>query len=159
MGNFSWPSSIRPLTSRNYSFSRGSNVVATKVGGGLPRQGLDSSLESPIFNLTFSLTALQHQVINVFYDGKINHGANSFKMTLDSGNGLEEHQCLIVPNTWKISAPHHGRWYLSVQMQAEVTSSQLSTNTNLYDLYELYGDTLGDVLAGLKPVIDNMPDA
>ena len=150
MSDFSWPSSIRPLTNKNYSFGRGKNVVQTPVGGGLPRHSLDRTLESPIFSLNFTLNAMQHAVVNSFYDGKINHGANSFKMNLDSGNGIEEHQCYIVPGTWSVTPPVDGVWYLSVEMQAETTSSQLDACSNLYDLYECYGDELSCVCGWIK---------
>ena len=105
MSDFFWPSTIVPLTSRTYSFKRGSNVVSSPVGGGLPIMGLDLTLESVPFRLTFTLSAFELQMFNVFYDEKINHGASSFKMMLNAGNGIEEHQCNIIPNTMNISLP------------------------------------------------------
>ncbi len=159
MSDYAWPNDIKPLISKNYSTSRGANVVATPVTSGLPRQGLNTTLESPPFNLNFSLTNLEMQVLLSFYDGPLNHGANSFKMNLDSGMGIEEHQCKIVPGTWNPVKPNNGRWYLALTVVAEVTSSQLDTSTAVYDLYAVYGTTLPAVLAGLQPIIDEMPDA
>ena len=159
MADVSFPSAIRPLTSKNYSTSRGGNVLASPVAGGLPRIGLDKSLEAPVFSLNFSLSNLQYQVLLNFYDLILNHGANSFEMQLDSGNGLEPHQCNIVPGTWRVSKPVDCVWYLACSVQAEVTSSQLETCTNLFDLYTCYGDTLRPVIDGLQPIIDAMPGA
>lgn len=159
MGDKAFPSAIKPLTSKSYTTKRGSNVAASPVGGGLPRIGLDKTIESPEFNLNFILSQLQMQVLMSFYDGAINHGANSFTMNLDSGNGIESHLCNIKPGTWAMSLPVDGTWYLAMTVIAESTSSQLSSCSNLYDLYACYGNSLGSVIDGLAPVIDAMPDA
>jgi hypothetical protein len=159
MADVSWPSAIKPLTNKNYSTSRGSNALASPVAGGLPRFGLDKTLESPVFNLNFSLSNLQYQVLLHFYDMQLNHGVNSFNMQLDSGQGLEEHQCNIIPGTWRVSKPVDCVWYLALSAQAEVTSSQLETCTNLFDLYSCYGDSLRPVINGLTPIINAMPGA
>lgn len=157
MADVSWPSAIKPLTSKNYSTSRGGNVMSSAVDGGLPRFGLYKTLESPIFSLKFSLNNLQYQVLLSFYDAVINHGTNSFNMQLDSGNGIETHQCNIVPNTWAVSRPVDGTWYLACSVIAETTSSQLSNDTSLFDLYAVYGDSLTGVINGFQPWIDAMP--
>lgn len=159
MSDAIWPSAIKPLTNKSYSTKRGGNVIASPVGGGLPRIGLDTTLESPEFNLNFSLNNLQMQVIMIFYDTIINHGANSFSMQLDSGNGIETHQCNISPGTWSLSKPVDGTWYLAVTVIAESTSSQFNVCTNLFDLYACYGNTLGAVIRGLTSTVDAMPDA
>ena len=158
MGDFTWPTNIKPLVNRNYSTERGSNLVSTPLSGGVPLVSLDTTLESPPFRLNFILDDLKYQVLLNFYDAVLNHGANSFKMNLDSGNGVEEHQCYIIPNTWKPSRPADGNWYLAVSMVAEVTSSQLDDTTDLYDLYSIYGDELPQVLAGLGEWVEAMPD-
>jgi hypothetical protein len=159
MSDIFWPQSIKPLTSKSYGFSRGSNIISTPTGGGLPLMGLDLTLESVPFSLNFTLSAFELQIFNIFYDSKINHGTNSFKMLLDSGNGIQEHQCNIVPNTMKVSLPVDGTWYLALTLVAQSTSSQLGEECpNLYDLYECYGATLPCVLAALPPVYQALPD-
>lgn len=159
MSDQQWPPSIKPLTNNNYSFGRGANVVASAVVGGLPRQNLDTTLDAPEFKLNFLLSALGHQVVNQFYDAVINHGANSFKMLLDSGNGVEEHQVYIKPGTWNITHPAYNLWSLSFTAHAEVTSSQLDDCTNLFELYSCYGEDLNDVLCLMSDVVEAYPDA
>ena len=158
MGDFTWPTAIKPLTNKNYSTERGGNLVSTPLSGGVPLVALNTTLESPTFRLNFILDDLRYQVMLNFYDVVINHGANSFKMNLDSGNGVEEHQCNIIPGTWKVSRPSDGNWYLAVSVVAAVTSSQLETSTDLYDLYLIYGDDLPKVLSGLGEWVEAMPN-
>lgn len=158
MGDVTFPSNIKPLLNKSYGLSRGSNVVASAVGG-IPRQGLDLTIEAVPFPLNFTLSDYKYQILTMFYDSKINHGTNSFNMQLDSGNGVEEHQCIITAGTFKATKPSHGTWYVSFTVMAESTSSQLSLCSNLFDLNECYGHSLSTVLAGYAPIISAMPDA
>ena len=160
MSEVSFPQHIKPLTNRNYSYSRGGNVTGTPVGGGLPRMGLDLTLESPVFSLNFLMSDLDKQNFDIWYDSLINHGANSFNMQLDSGNGIEEHQCYITPKSLRFVRPAHGTWSVSFSVIAETTSSQLETAcTNLYDIYNCYGNQTRKILNAFSPVIEAMPDA
>ena len=159
MSDFWFPKQIKPLTNKTYSTSRGSNVIASPINGGLPAFGLDTTLESPPFTLNFILSDLQYQVLLQFYDQKINHGASSFKMLLDSGNGVEEHQCNVLPGTWNVSRPSHGTWFLSMQVVAEVTSSQLDDCDAVYNLYECYGDDLARLPFLAESAIERLPNA
>ena len=154
-----WPRSVKPLTNKTYSTSRGGNVLQTRVAGGLPRIGLDTTLESPIFALNFILSDLGYQVVLNFYDAAINHGASSFKMMLDSGTGIVEHQCYIVPGTFKATKPSHNNWVLSLSMIAEVTPSQNETCPSLYELYDCYGEQSCDLLNALESFVQDIVDA
>lgn len=157
MSDAVWPSNIKPLTNRNYATSRGGNVLDTPVAGGLPRINLNNTLESPVFQLNFSLSRIGFQVIMNFYDVAINHGANSFKMNLDSGNGIEEHQCYIVPNTWRVTRPSHNVWLLSCSMIAEVTSSQLDEVDWSY-LYPIYGEDIALMTNLFENWVESFPN-
>lgn len=146
MSDYWFPQTIKPLTSRTYAMSRGSNVSETPVQGGIARQALKYTLEPVPFTLNFTVSDLGYKVLLQFYDITINHGANSFKMNLDSGNGIEEHQVYIKPNTFKSTRPSHNNWYVSFTAVAEVTPSQLEVCDNLYQLYNCYGEQSCNVL-------------
>ena len=88
MGDKFFPRSIKPLTNKTYSMSRGSNVLETPVQGGIARQALNYSTEPVPFILNFILSDNGYAALLNFYDVVINHGANSFKMMLDSGTGI-----------------------------------------------------------------------
>lgn len=124
MGDISFPSNIKPLTSSNYSLKRGSNVHSS-ASGAIPQFNVDLSLEAVPFSLNFLLTAYQQQIMLMFYDNMINHGANSFNMRLDAGSGEEVCQCKIVTGTWKMVMVSHGNWSMSFTVVAESTQSQL----------------------------------
>ena len=126
--------------------SRGSNVASSAVQGGVSRQSLKYTLEPVPFTLNFILTDLGYKALLQFYDITINHGTNSFKMMLDSGTGIVEHQVNIKPNTFKGDRPAHGSWYVSFTAIAEVTPSQNEVCDNLYQLYSCYGEQSYDLL-------------
>lgn len=153
MSDLWFPRTIKPLINRTYATSRGSNVKRVDVDGGLPRVGLKTTYDSPEFTLNFVLSKVGYQAFLSFYDGAINHGANSFKMMLDSGTGIVEHQCYIVPNTIKVNRPADNYWVMSLDMIAEVTPSQVDSCPNLYDLYDCYGDGVCDIVQGLEDFI------
>lgn len=153
MGDKWWPRSIKPLTSKTYSMSRGSNVLSTPVQGGLARQALNYTLEPVPLILNFIVSDLACKVILQFYDVTLNHGANSFKMNLDSGTGIEEHQVYIKPNTFKATRPSQNNWYVSFTATAEVTPSQNEVCDNLYQLYDCYGDQSCDIINSLESFV------
>jgi hypothetical protein len=157
MSDYWWPRSIKPLTNRDYSFSRGSNVLDTQVQGGPSRVSLDATLEPVVFNINIIVSQVGMQAFLNFYDVTLNHGANSFKMMLDSGTGIVEHQCRIVPNTFKTSRPSLTSWQATVKVVAEVTPSQLGSCDNLYQLYDCYGDGTCDILKALEDFAIGLP--
>ena len=157
MGDKSFPASIKPLINKAYSFGRGTNVLQTKVDGGMPRFNLDRTLEPVPFILNFIMSNLKHQVFMSFYDGVINHGGDSFKMNLDSGTGIVEHQVNIVPGTLKQSRPSACNWAVSFTALAQVTPSQLDSCSSVYDLYECYGDGSGALLQSLEDFVVGIP--
>ena len=140
MSDYWWPRSIKPLTNKTYAMSRGSNVSESPVQGGIARQALKYTLEPVPFTLNFIVSDMAYKVILQFYDVTLNHGANSFKMNLDSGTGIVEHQCYIKPNSFKVTRPHHNTWYLAITVTAESTPSQDELCDNLYQLWDCYGD-------------------
>lgn len=133
--------------------SRGSNVFQTPTQGGIPRTALKYTLEPVPFVLNFIISDLAYQVLLQFYDITINHGANSFKMNLDSGTGIVEHQCFIKPGTFKANRPSHNNWYVAMTMVAEVTPSQAEVCDNLYQLYDCYGDQSCDIINGFEDFV------
>ena len=153
MSDATWPATIKPLTNKNYSLARGSNVLSTAVQGGLARQALNYTLEPVPFSLNFLLTDMGYAALLNFYDVTINHGANSFSMLLDSGTGIVAHQCFIKPKTFKAVRPSHNSWSVSMSVLAELTPSQEEVCDNLYQVYGCYGEQSCDLLNGLEAFV------
>lgn len=142
MGDLQFPASLKPVVNKGYSQTRGSNVWRSSVQGGLPRQGRDTYFEAVPFSIVLVVSKLGRQVFLSFLNN-IHAGADSFNMTLDSGMGLQTHQCLIT-STINDSTDDGINWTISFTVTAERTAIQEDTclTANLPDLYGCYGDGL-----------------
>lgn len=147
MGDLYFPQSLRPITNKGYSYSRSSNIYRNAITGGLPRQGRDTYFEAIPFNVALIVSALGNQVFQSFLNN-IHGGADSFNMILDSGLGLQEHQCMITSGI-NIDTQDGKNWNITFTVTAERTQIQEDTclTTNLPDLFGCYGDQLGCFLA------------
>lgn len=146
MGDLRFPASLRPIVSKGYSQTRGSNIWRVEVQGGLPRQGRDTYFEPVPINVTLVVTRLGRQVFYSFLNN-IHGGADSFIMKHDTGLGIEDHQ-VVITSTINDSTDDGINWVISFTATAERTSIQEDTclSANLPDLYGCYGDGLRGVL-------------
>lgn len=138
--------SLRPIVSKGYSQTRGSNIWRTEVQGGLPRQGRDTYFEPVPISVTLVVSSLGRQAFYSFLNN-IDGGASSFIMPHDTGMGIEDHQVLIT-STISDSTDDGKNWVISFTATAERTSIQEDTclTKNLPDLFGCYGDCLGGFL-------------
>lgn len=138
--------SLRPIVSKGYSQTRGSNIWRTEVQGGLPRQGRDTYFEPVPINVTLVVSSLGRQAFYSFLNN-IDGGASSFIMPHDTGMGIEDHQILIT-STISDNTDDGKNWVISFTATAERTAIQEDTclTQNLPDLFGCYGDCLGGFL-------------
>lgn len=138
--------SLRPIVSKGYSQTRGSNIWRTEVQGGLPRQGRDTYFEPVPISVTLVVSSLGRQAFYSFLNN-IDGGASSFIMPHDTGMGIEDHQVLIT-STISDSTDDGKNWVITFAATAERTAIQEDTclTKNLPDLYGCYGDCLGGFL-------------
>lgn len=138
--------SLRPIVSKGYSQTRGSNIWRTEVQGGLPRQGRDTYFEPVPISVTLVVSSLGRQAFYSFLNN-IDGGASSFIMPHDTGMGIEDHQILIT-STISDSTDDGKNWVISFTATAECTAIQEDTclTKNLPDLYGCYGDHLGSFM-------------
>lgn len=146
MGSLNFPASLRPIVSKGYSYSRGSNIYRNTVQGGLPRQGRDTYFEPVPIEVNLVTSALGNQVFQSFLNN-IHGGADSFNMVLDTGLGLQVHQ-VIITSSIGINTTDGINWNINFTATAERTAIQEDTclTANLPDLYGCYGDCLGEFL-------------
>lgn len=157
MSDFWFPRQIVPLTNKTYAMARGGNILSTRVQGGLPRQRRQYSYDNVPFTLNFSMSDYDYQVFLQFYDHVIDGGASSFKMMLNSGTGIVEHQ-VIISGGFRPTRPYFNRWYVSFTATATVTPSQLEVCTNLYDLAQCHTQKeLTDIINGLESFVLGIP--
>lgn len=138
--------SLRPIVSKGYSQTRGSNIWRTEVQGGVPRQGRDTYFEPVPISVTLVVSSLGRQAFYSFLNN-IDGGASSFIMPHDTGMGIEDHQVLIT-STISDSTDDGKNWVITFTATAERTAIQGDTclTKNLPDLYGCYGDCLGSFL-------------
>ena len=156
MSDYWFPSAIKPLTNKTYAMSRGSNVQSTAVQGGIPRQRKKYSYDVVPITLNFSMCAFHYEIFLNFYDAAIDGGASSFKMMLDSGTGIVEHQVQI-SGGFNADLVVHDRWHMSFTATAQVTPSQLDLCDNKYQLYNCYGDDIFPIIDGLEAFAVGVP--
>jgi len=138
-----FPNNIKPIVSKGYSFKAPDNVIYQPIAGGLPLTMLKYLKSSVEFNVVLILNSLQLQVWNDFYFAKIFSGSAPFVMVLDSGNGLENHNVTIVPNSINQTTIDGKNWTVIFTIFAESTPSQDKPfEGNLSDLYSIYGEGL-----------------
>lgn len=157
MSNYRFPATLKPIVSKGYSYTRGSNIFRSEVAGGLPRQGRDTYFEPVPFSVTLVTSALGNQTFQSFLT-KISGGADSFVMALDSGLGVKDHQCLITSEV-NISTDDGLNWNIAFTIMAERTDIQEDTclTMNLPDLYGCYGDGLNKFLAAYATAQTTFP--
>lgn len=138
--------SLRPIVSKGYSQTRGSNIWRTEVQGGVPRQGRDTYFEPVPISVTLVVSSLGRRAFYSFLNN-IDGGASSFIMPHDTGLGLEDHQVLITSDI-SDSTDDGKNWVITFTATAERTAIQEDTclTKNLPDLYGCYGDCLGSFL-------------
>ena len=157
MSNYRFPASLKPITSKGYSYQRGGNVYRSEVTGGLPRQGRDTYFDTVPFNVTLVTSALGNQAFQSFLN-QISGGADSFVMALDSGLGVKDHQCQINSDI-NIDTSDGINWTISFSLLAERTDIQEETclTANLPDLFGCYGDGLNCFLAAYATAQTTFP--
>lgn len=138
--------SLRPIVSKGYSQTRGSNIWRTEVQGGVPRQGRDTYFEPVPISVTLVVSSLGRQAFYSFLNN-IDGGASSFIMPHDTGLGIEDHQVLITSDI-SDSTDDGKNWVITFTATAERTAIQEDTclTKNLPDLYGCFGDCLGSFL-------------
>lgn len=146
MSSLRFPTSLKPIVSKGYSQTRGSNIWRTEVQGGVPRQGRDTYFEPVPISVTLVVSSLGRQAFYSFLNN-IDGGASSFIMPHDTGLGIEDHQVLITSDI-SDSTDDGKNWVITFTATAERSAIQEDTclTKNLPDLYGCYGDCLGSFL-------------
>lgn len=164
MSDLSFPAHLKPIVSKGYGQTRGSNIMRSQVLGGLPRQSRDTHYDPVPISVTLVVSAAGRKQFWTFIS-KIDGGASSFQMDHDTGNGVEPHNVQITSDIQETTQTGV-YWVITFTATAERTSIQDISEFDdiLYDLYEEYGDGLAGFLdlfakhVTTYPFINNNPD-
>ena len=142
------PTDFKPIASA-YSHSGPGGVMRTEVAGGASRYGLEWDRGPQHFNVTLILDQTQFSVWVAFYTHLIKKGALSFDMQLDSGFGVQEHTCNIVPDSYQAARTGGSVLAVSFVVEAESKAYDMSATDaqGLVDLYNTYGSSSNALLA------------
>lgn len=143
------------VAASGYSIGDPGGVRRTGVAGGYARYANSYLRGSQQFQITIIATEAQHNIWTVFYHRKINKGAISFEMDLNSGSGLQAHSCNIVPGSYSSAALGGNNWSISFVVEATATVYELSQEQadDLLELHEAYGDDLDPLLKRLAKLV------
>lgn len=136
-----FPDNMKPVISQGYGFSSPNNVLEQIIAGGSSLLIRDTKYGYVDFNIVIMGSPFKMQVWNDFYYGKINSGTAKFIMVLDSGNGLEDHICQIVPSSANQSFNNDPTRTIAYTVRAELTPFQDNPYGGLLvDFYAEFGD-------------------
>ena len=157
MSSKEFPKSIKPIVSRGYGQSRGSNIWRSEVQGGMQRQGRSYYYDAVPISVTLVMDRLARQVFWKFIT-TVDGGASSFQMDHDTGNGVEPHNVQITSSITE-QTQDGINWVVSFTATAERTSVQDITefDETLLELFGIYGNQLGPFLSLLEEFCTNPP--
>lgn len=143
------PTGLKPAL-QSYSIGAPDGVSMSDVAGGLPRVAMLWDRGKQPFQVTLVLKAEEFAVWSVFFHRVIGKGSIQFTMPLNSGLGLTDHLCMMVPGSYSAApAGTSAVWTVSftVLAESEVYSLGTADAQLVLDLWDLYGDGVGLLLA------------
>jgi hypothetical protein len=159
-----FPKSLKPIVNSGYGQTRGSNIWRSPVQGGLTRQGRNTYYDPTPISIALVVSKLGRQAFWSFI-AKIDGGASSFLMELDTGNGLEMHNVQI---TSDIRDTTQTDVFYNIQFTATAERTSIQDQTEfsdtLVDLFGEYGDGLPaflnyyEIYCTTPNFINNLPE-
>lgn len=138
------------VAANGYSFSGPTGGRRTDVAAGRGRYGLNYFGGTSQFAVSLILTPDQFRVWTLFYHRKIALGTLPFAMDLDSGMGIQPHECNILPDSYQASK-NQTVW--AVAFNTEARASAYDLDQTVSDLELEYWDSAGQFLG---PMLDRL---
>lgn len=147
MATPSIPADFKPLI-QGYAIGSPEGVSQIPVGGGAARSGLEWDRGKQPFQVSMNMPAEKFAVWTVFFHHTIKRGAVAFSMPLDSGFGLQDHVCNMVPGTYTVQRAGG---------QVSTVSFTVESESQAYDLTEAQADALIDAHNGYASTSLSLP--
>lgn len=141
------PNDFKPLI-RDYSIGAPDGVAMTDVAGGMPRVAPMWDRGNQAFSVALMCTPERFMVWSAWFLRVIRKGAYRFVMPLDSGLGMEDHTCQMIPGTYSATRANGSQnTVVTFQVLAESTLHDLSVDEaeSIVDFWNGYGGS-GDAL-------------
>lgn len=120
-----------------YSFGAPGGVDRTDLEGGVGRYAMAWDRGTQVFNVTLMLRLDQFTVWNAFFLRVIKKGAITFQMEMDSGLGMEAHNCNILPGSYNSVLTSGTVYAVAFQIEAEAASTYALTDAQIDALIEI----------------------
>ena len=142
------PKGFQPVV-EGYSMDDPGGVMRTEVAGGASRFALDWDRGPQRFTVTLILDATQFNIWQAFYFYSIKKGAIAFDMSLDSGFGVANHSCNIMPGSYSAARTSGIMMVVAFVVEAESMVYGLGEGgaAGLLAMHEEYGAYSAQVLA------------
>lgn len=138
------------VAAQSYGFSGPTGGRRSDVAGGRGRYGLNYYGGTSQFAVTLILTPDQLRVWTLFYQRRIALGTLPFAMDLDSGLGIQPHECNILPDSYQASK-NQTVWAVSFNVEARASAYDLDQTVS--DIELDYWDSTGQ---SLGPMLDRL---
>lgn len=144
------PNGFVPMV-QGYSLKGPGGVKRTEVAGGMPRYGLQYDQGASQYNVAIVMTLAKFSVWSAFYHLIIKKGSIAFTMPLDSGQGVVDHTCNIIPDSYMATRIDGLATTVTFAIDAVPSVYQMSAADAqaLIDYWNVYGDDNGALAARL----------
>ena len=141
------PNGFVPMV-QGYSVKGPGGVKRTEVAGGMPRYGLQWDQGASQYNVAIIMTAAKFAVWSAFYHLIIKKGSIAFNMPLDSGQGVVDHTCNIIPESYMATRIDGLATTVTFAIDATPSVYQMSVADaqNIIDFWNSAGDDSGQLL-------------
>lgn len=138
------------VAAQGYGFGGPTGGRRTEVAAGRGRYGLNYYGGTSQFAVSLVLTEPQMRVWSLFYYRKIALGTLPFALDLDSGTGIQPHECNILPDSYQ-AALNQTVWVISFNIEAKATAYEV--DQEVIDLELEYWENTGQLLG---PTLDRL---
>lgn len=142
------PNGFVPMV-QGYSLKGPGGVRRTEVAGGMPRYGLMWDQGAGQYNVAMVMTAAKFAVWSMFYHLIIKKGSIAFNMPLDSGQGVQDHTCNIIPDSYMATRIDALATTVTFAIDATPSVYQMSASDaqTFIDYWNAVGDDNGALIA------------
>ena len=138
------------IAANGYGYGGPTGARRSEVAGGRGRYSLNYYGGTQQFAVSLILTPDQLRVWTLFYHHKIALGTLPFSMDLDSGMGIQPHECNIIPDSYQSSWNQTLR---VISFNVEAKASAYDVDPYVADLEIQYWDSTGQQLG---PMLDRL---
>lgn len=138
------------IAAQGYGFGGPTGARRTDIAAGRGRYGLNYYGGTSQFAVTLVLRDDQMRVWSLFYHRKIALGTLPFELELDSGMGIQPHECNILPDSYQ-AVLNQTVWVVTFNVEAK--ASAYEAEVPVLDLELEYWDNTQQPLG---PMLDRL---